>query len=55
MRNTGANDKGWKKRYVFVDKASLGKEYAFLYDDRNTEGILLIFCEFVLACEFCRF
>lgn len=30
--NMGANDRGWKKRYVFVDKSSLGKENAFLYD-----------------------
>lgn len=27
--NTRPNDRGWKKRYVFMDKASLGKEYAF--------------------------
>lgn len=39
--NTGAKDIGWKKKYVFMEKPSLGKEY--VCDGWKAEGIILTF------------
>lgn len=43
VENSGANDRGWKKRYFFVNKKSMGKSFDFLYDGWNSEGTYLSF------------
>ncbi|XP_048503160.1 uncharacterized protein LOC125498888 [Beta vulgaris subsp. vulgaris] len=40
VENSGANDRGWKKRYFFVNKKSMGKSFDYLHDGWNSEEIL---------------
>lgn len=38
VENSSANDRGWKKRYVFVDKSLIGENYHFLHEGWNAGG-----------------
>lgn len=44
VENSGANDKGWKKRYLFVNKKSLGKDFEYLRGGWNSEGTYHSLC-----------
>ena len=38
VENSGANDRGWKKRYVFVNESLIGENYQFLHHGWNAKG-----------------